>query len=364
MLASEATTLSFERGNPSADSFPAAQIIECAEAILQRDPVGVLQYGRPAGYVPLRETIADWHGTTPDEVLISNGSLQVLEFLSTLLVHPESTVFVEQPTYDRTITILRRHGASLVGIPLKPDGPDTDFLADRLKTSTPTLFYVIPDFQNPSGITASLSTRKEIVRLAEQHDFWIVEDAPYRPLRYKGQDVPTLRSLCPDRVLHMSSFTKLLSPGLRVGYVVAPAKIVEALSPIIANTYVCPGILAQGITYEFCRRGWLRPNIEALRNLYRPKLEATVSALRQHLPEADWVEPEGGYFVGVTLPEDANTAGLRDRARAVGLGLSDGRGFFAQGDGTRFLRLAFPALSCQDIREGIARLASLLKHDS
>ena len=363
-MATQVTTLSFERGNPSADSFPAAQIIECAETVLRRDPVGVLQYGRPTGYLPLRETIAEWHGATPEEVLISNGSLQILEFLSNLLIHTDATVFVEQPTYDRTIAILRRHGASLVGIPLKPDGPDTDLLADRLKTSSPDLFYVIPDFQNPSGITASLSARKEIVRLAEQHDFWIVEDAPYRPLRYKGQDVPTLRSLCPDRVLHMSSFTKLLSPGLRVGYVVAPAKIVEALSPIIANTYVCPGMLAQGITYEFCRRGWLEPNIEALRDLYRPKLEATVAALRQDLPEAGWVEPEGGYFVGLTLPEDADTGNLRERARAVGVGLSDGRGFFAQGDGSRFLRLAFPALSCQDIREGIARLGALLKRDS
>ena len=363
-MATQVTTLSFERGNPSADSFPAAQIIECAETVLRRDPVGVLQYGRPTGYLPLRETIAEWHGATPEEVLISNGSLQILEFLSNLLIHTDATVFVEQPTYDRTIAILRRHGASLVGIPLKPDGPDTDLLADRLKTSSPDLFYVIADFQNPSGITASLSARKEIVRLAEQHDFWIVEDAPYRPLRYKGQDVPTLRSLSPDRVLHMSSFTKLLSPGLRVGYVVAPAKIVEALSPIIANTYVCPGMLAQGITYEFCRRGWLEPNIEALRDLYRPKLEATVAALRQDLPEAGWVEPEGGYFVGLTLPEDADTGNLRERARAVGVGLSDGRGFFAQGDGSRFLRLAFPALSCQDIREGIARLGTLLKRDS
>jgi 2-aminoadipate transaminase len=363
-LASKATTLSFERGNPSADSFPAAQIIECAEAVLRRDPVGVLQYGRPAGYMPLREIIADWHGATPEEVLISNGSLQILEFLSTLLVHPDATVFVEQPTYDRTIAILRRHGASLAGIPMKPDGPDVDFLTARLKATTPSLFYVIPDFQNPSGITASLAIRREILRLSEQHDFWIVEDAPYRQLRYKGRDVPTMKSLSPDRVLHMSSFTKLLSPGLRVGYVVAPAKIVEALGPIIANTYVCPGILAQGITYEFCRRGWLEPNIEALRDLYRPKLEATVAALRQHLPGADWVEPEGGYFVGLTLPEDTHTAGLRDRARAVGLGLSDGQGFFAQGGGDRFLRLAFPALSCQDIREGIARLASLLDSES
>ena len=160
--------------------------------------------------------------------------------------------------------------------------------------------------------------------------------------------------------MHMSSFTKLLSPGLRVGYMVAPASIIEALGVIAANTYVCPGLLAQGITYEFCRRGWLQPNIEKLKVLYGPRLEATLEALQEHLPRADWVEPEGGYFVGLTLPEGMRTANLRERARAVGVGLSDGRGFFPQGGGDRFLRLAFPALSVPEIGEGISRIASLV----
>jgi DNA-binding transcriptional MocR family regulator len=169
-----------------------------------------------------------------------------------------------------------------------------------------------------------------------------------------------MRSLGPSRVMHLSSFTKLLSPGLRVGYMVAAKDILAALAPIVANTYVCPGLLAEGVVYEFCRRGWLEPNIEKLKQLYRPKLEATLAALHKHLPRADWVKPEGGYFVGVTLPEGTSTADVRAKAQSVALSLSDGRGFFAQGGGERFLRLAFPALTVSEIREGISRLAGLV----
>jgi 2-aminoadipate transaminase len=310
--------------------------------------------------MPLRQHIAKWHGASADEVMISNGSLQILDFLSALLLQPGDSVFVEQPTYDRTIATFRRHRANVIGIPLHDDGPHVEHLVEQLRAVTPKFLYMIPDFQNPSGVTASLAKREEIVRLADEHNFWIVEDAPYRPLRYKGTVVPSMKSLHPSRVMHMSSFTKLLSPGLRVGYVVAPEDILKALAPIVADTYVCPSLLAEGIVYEFCQRGWLEPNIEKLRQLYRPKLEATLAALREHLPQAEWIKPEGGYFVGVTLPEGASIADLLAKASEAGLSLSDGRGFFAQGGGDRFLRLAFPSLTTPEIGEGISRLAKLL----
>jgi len=295
-------------------------------------------------------------------VLVSNGSLQIQEFLSALLLRPGDTVFVEQPTYDRAITIFRRHGANVVGIPLEPDGLDMAFLAAQLRKVTPKFLYLIPDFQNPTGVTTSLSKREGIVRLAEEHDFWIIEDGPYRALRYQGSDVPLMRSLNPDRVLYLSSFTKILSPGARVGYLVAPERIIEAMAKIASDTYVTPGLLAQGVAYEFCRRGWLELNVERLKGIYQPRLEATAAALREYLPGADWAEPEGGFFVGITLSPEMNADDLQGRAAGVGLSLSDGRGFFPQGGGERFLRLAFPALSEPEIREGISRLAGLVSH--
>ncbi|MBC8248714.1 MAG: PLP-dependent aminotransferase family protein [Anaerolineales bacterium] len=361
-MATNATCISFNRGIPCVEAFPTSEIQQCAAAVLAADAATVLQYGQSTGYMPLRETIARWYGAGPDEVLVSNGSLQIQEFLSALLLSPGDTVFVEEPTYDRAITIFRRHGANVVGIPLEPDGPDVEFLAAQLQKVRPKFLYLIPDFQNPTGVTTSLSRREEIVHLAEEHEFWIIEDSPYRALRYQGSDLPLMRTLNPDRVLHLSSFAKVLSPGVRIGYLVAPERIVEAVAEIATDTYVTPGLLAQGIAYEFCRRGWLEPNVERLKGIYRPKLEATAAALREYLPGADWVEPEGGFFLGLTLPPPMNVANLRERAEKAGLILSDGRGFFPQGDGERFLRLAFTALSESEIREGISRLARLVSH--
>ncbi len=166
----------------------------------------------------------------------------------------------------------------------------------------------------------------------------------------------------PDKVLHLSSFSKVLSPGVRVGYLVASERIIEAVAKIAGDTYVTPGLLAQGIAYEFCRRGWLEPNVERLKGIYRPRLEATAAALREYLPGADWVEPEGGFFIGITLPPAMNAPNLRERAEKVGPSLSDGRSFFPQGGGKRFLRLAFTALSEPEIREATSRLARLVSH--
>ncbi len=356
------TSISFNRGVPCVEAFPTSQIQECAAAILAADAATVLQYGQSTGHMPLRETIAEWYGAGPEEVLVSNGSLQIQEFLSSLLLRSGDTVFVEEPTYDRAITIFRRHRANVVGIPLESDGLDVEFLAAQLRKVRPKFLYLIPDFQNPTGVTTSLSKREEIVRLAEKHGFWILEDDPYRELRYQGHAVSLMRTMNPDRVLHLSSFAKILSPGMRVGYLVAPEGVVEAVAKIATDTYVTPGLLAQGIAYEFCRRGWLESNVERLKGIYRPKLEATVAALREYLPNADWVEPEGGFFVGITLPPPMNVADLQERATEVGLSLSDGRGFFPQGGGERFLRLAFTALSESEIREGISRLAGLVSH--
>jgi 2-aminoadipate transaminase len=361
-VVTKVTNISFNRGVPCVEAFPMREIQECASAILGTDAATILQYGKSTGYMPLREDIAQRYGASLAEVLVSNGSLQIQEFLSALLLSPGDTVFVEEPTYDRTMTILRKHGANLVGIPLERDGPDIEFLAAQLRKVTPKLLYAIPDFQNPTGVTTSLSKREEIIRLAEEYGFWILEDGPYRALRYQGSDVPLMRAINPDRGLHLSSFAKVLSPGLRIGYLIAPERIVEAVAKIATDTYVTPGLLAQGTAYEFCRRGWLEPNVERLKGIYGPKLKATAAALREYLPGADWVEPEGGFFIGVTLPPGMNTANLRERAEKVGLSLSDGRGFFPQGGGDRFIRLAFTALSVPEIREGISRLARLVSN--
>jgi 2-aminoadipate transaminase len=352
--------IDFGRGNPPPEAFPTQQLQECAATILAEQASVVLQYYPAAGYAPLRGWLANKYGLATEGVLVSNGSLQILDFVSRLLTSPGDVVLVEKPTYDRAITIFRRAGARIIGVPLEYDGFDVDAVESLAKTEKPKLFYVIADFQNPKGSTTSLSKRKKLVQLAERHDFWIVEDGPYRDLRYSGEKVPTVFSLGSQRVLHLSSFSKVLSPGMRVGYILGPEQVVSKLAKVAEDTYVTANMPSQGTVYEYCRRGWLRPNIERLKGLYRPKLEALASALEAYLPQARWTKPEGGYFIGVYLPPEVDTSLLQVRAQEVGVRLSDGGGFFPDRSGDAFVRLPFCALAAGQIREGIERLGSVV----
>ena len=164
-------------------------------------------------------------------------------------------VFTESPSYDRALTLFRRHGANIIGVPLQADGPDIDALAKLLTQHKPKLFYVIPDFQNPSGATCSGAKRRQIVELAEKHDLLLLEDAPYRMLRYRGTQEPTLYSLAPHRTLHMSSFTKLIAPGVRLGFMLGDPATLAKIGKVAEDTYIAPGTFAHGVTYEWCRRG-------------------------------------------------------------------------------------------------------------
>jgi DNA-binding transcriptional MocR family regulator len=353
--------ISLTRGVPAIETFPTEELIDCAGDALRRDSSVILQYGRSPGYAPLREWLAEHCGVEADRVLIGNGSLEILSFITRVLLEPGARVFVESPSYDRTITLLRRAGANVVGIPMEPDGVSLDALDAALSAGPPSLMYTIADFQNPLGVTTSLDKRTRLAQLAEEHGFWLVEDAPYRELRYWGVPVPTLQSMAPDRVLHMSSFSKLLAPGIRLGYLVAPSDVVSRLAKWAIDTYIGPVCPTQAMAYEFFRRGLLEPNIEKLKGVYGPRLEATLAGLDEHIGRATWPRPEGGFFVGVTLPEGTDVVGLMERAPSVGLKLSDGRGFFPNpDDGMNFLRIPYCSLTPDEISEALQRLARIL----
>jgi 2-aminoadipate transaminase len=351
------------RGVPPAESFPIDQLAECANAVLLEHGDEVLQYGSSRGFPALRALVAQEAGIDENRVIVGQGSLQLQDLCARMLFKPGDLAYAEEPSYDRAVTVLRRAGAQVVGFPLADDGIDVDAVQARLKGGErPVLFYLIPDFQNPSGKVLSQEKRQRIVDLARQYDFWIVEDAPYRKLRYQGEELPALFDLAPDRVLQMSSYSKLISPGLRVGYVILPDPLVDSLAKMAEDTYINASFLNQAIVAEYIRRGWLESNIAGLRNLYEPRLYAMLGALEEHMADLGaWSKPEGGFFVGMTLEADISTDDLLSKGREANLLLTDGRGFFANGGGDNFVRLPFCALTPDEIQEGIARLAEVVR---
>jgi 2-aminoadipate transaminase len=356
----------FTRGVPPPEAFPTDELSACFEAAIRDDAAIVLQYGQQPGYAPLRRGIAKEYGVSDGEVFIGNGSLHLQDLVSAHLISPGMAVFTEQPSYDRAITTFRRRGARVIGLPLEEDGVSVARLEAALQREVPAFAYLVPDFQNPAGATLSLEKRQRVVELAQTYGFWVIEDVPYRKLRYRGEDLPLLRDIDPSHVITMSSFSKLLSPGIRVGFMIAPFDLVGAVTRLGEDTYLSPVLPTQAAVAEYLRRGLLEPNVERLKKLYRPRWQAMVEAVRRELPAAQAFIPDGGFFVSVMLPEDANTDDLVARAREHGLVLTPGASFFADPDdggptlGDRFVRLPFCAVTPEQIKEGVRRLAGLL----
>jgi 2-aminoadipate transaminase len=355
-------TIALTRGVPADESYPLHEVSECAQAVMS-DPklaLEAMRYGTGYGFGPLRELLAGQNGVSSDEVLIGNGSLSFVDLLGYVL-KPGDTVLVESPTYDRTITLLKRHGLNVVDVKLEADGVNLEMFQKAVLEHKPKLAYLIADFQNPSGSTMSLVKREAVLELAAAHDFMILEDAPYRPLRYRGEALPSLRELDPTRAMQMSSYTKQISPGIRVGTLVGDKTWLAKLAKAANDTYISGAFLGQATAFEFLRRGYLEPQLERLRALYAPRLEAMAAALRRN-GLTDFLEPDGGFFLSVRLPEGTTMADLLERSQSAGLALTDGRGFFVNpADGERFLRLPFCALTNEEIDEGMKRLAGLLE---
>jgi 2-aminoadipate transaminase len=354
--------ISFTRGIPATEAFPVQALVECSASALTKYSSQILQYGSFRGFGPLREYIAAEYGLQSDQVLLSQGALQIVDFIAHTLITPGTTVLVELPSYDRVIKVLRRAGATVVGVPLQEDGMDLAACEEIIREHHPLMAYIISDFQNPSGTTMSEAKRRGFAALAEQHDLLVLEDIPYRRLRYEGRDVPTIQSMIPDRTIELSSYSKLLSPGLRVGVALGPQQTMDRIGKTAQDTYITPALLPQAAVFEFIDRGLLPAQIEKLRNLYRPRLSELLAALHAEMAElGTWARPEGGFFVGVTLNKGVKAESLIARGLEEGLQLTNGRDFFADGRGDAFVRLPFCALTTEEIDEGVRELARIVR---
>ncbi len=352
-------TISFARGAPSLDIIDVDGLRDAAIRAFESDPGGSTAYGTSVGYPRLRAWIADRHGVEPECVLVTNGSMQADAFLFEQLVGSGDDVIVERPTYDRTLLSLRERGARVHAVELEHDGIDTNALAELLRGADavqPQLAHIIPNFQNPAGYTLSQAKRQALLALAAKHNFWVFEDDPYVDLRFSGETLPSMLSMDPKHVVYASSFSKTVCPGIRVGYLVGPADLIAAIAKLATNTYISPSMVAQSIVYEFCASGAINSSIETVRTALAKRALTLDLALARELPEAEFVAPEGGYFMWVTLPVGTDVHALHKLAGEYGVSFVKGTDFLLEG-GENTLRLAYSGVTPEQIDEGIARLA-------
>jgi len=350
--------ISFARGAPSLDIIAVDELRAAAARALENDPGGAFSYGTAIGYPPLRKWLAERHEVEPEQVIVTNGSMQADAFLFQETLSAGDVAVVEGPTYDRTLLSLRDLGAEVLQIPLEEDGIDVGALESALEAGAkPGLAHIIPNFQNPAGCTLSLEKRRRLLELSREHGFLLFEDDPYVELRFEGESLPRMLSLDDaGSVVYASSFSKTVCPGVRVGYLVGEADRIEAIRKLATSTYISPSMVAQAIVHEFCASGALDQSIEPVKRALAERRDALCAALERDFPDASWVVPEGGYFLWVDLPEGTGAARLAAAARERNVTFIEGSDFFLEGGGDS-IRLAYSAVTPEQIDEGVTRLA-------
>lgn len=360
--------ISFSGSYPASDLMPVDAFRRAMSRVLRERGPEVLSYGPPAGFVPLREAIAagmrkQGSPATADDILVTNGSQQAIELVFRTFLDPGDPVVIEEPTYTGALSALASLGARLVSVPVDEQGIRTDLLAMALERHRPRVLYVQPNFQNPTTRVLSLERRRELLDLAARHSCTVVEDEWAGDLRFEGEDLPSLHALDGGRrVVHLSTFSKKLLPGLRVGWATAPAPVLERLLVLKQIEDHGTSLLVQAALHAFLEDGGLEEHLDRVRVAYRERREAMLGALDAYAPEAvTWTRPEGGLFLWVTLPENVDGGDIFGAARERGVLFSRGELFHPDGGGRNTMRLTFSSAEPEAIRAGIRILGTLLR---
>ncbi len=357
---------SFAGGYPSAQTFPLDKMTELADKVVEKYGAKSLQYGATQGVPELREALSKRYDVPVDNILVSTSSQQGIDVCARIMLDPGDVVLCANPTYLGAIQTFRSYRAEIIGLDLtasfeaskKRDARLAELVAEGKKIK---YFYCIPDFQNPSGETLSLAQRSELVALARKYDFVIVEDSPYRELRYEGDPVATIYSLAPERTIHLGSFSKIFAPGLRLGWIIAPDPLLNKIYECKQSLDLCAPIFDQYLMAEYINSGMLDENLPKSIALYKDKRDHLLSLLEKYMPEGvTWTHPEGGLFLFLTLPENIDTVALYDKALSAGVAYVSGAFFHTDGSGKNTMRLNFSFLDKDRMEEGIKILASIL----
>lgn len=360
--------ISFAGGLPAPELFPVEQVRAAADSVLAREGPAALQYGPSEGFAPLREWIAQEVGSrgvkaSAPDVLITNGSQQVLDLAGKVFLNPGDAVLTENPTYLAAIQAFQALEAKFVPVPTDDFGLIPEAIPELIAQHRPKFLYTIPTFQNPTGKTLIRERRQQLARLAAEHRLLIIEDDPYGKLRYRGEELPPIKHWDEaDCVLYASTFSKTIAPGFRLGWVVAPPEIFHQMLIVKQASDLHTSSFDQRVAYAYLTQNDQASHLEKIRSAYGSRFDVMDEALRAGMPSGfTWTRPEGGMFLWITGPEELNAMELLARAVERKVAFVPGRDFFPSEAGNNFLRLNYSNSTPERIREGVGRLAELCR---
>lgn len=359
--------ISFAAGAPATDTFPKDDILRISKEILFENADEIMQYGATEGYWPAREAMSAMisrYGISPDpnQILMTTGGQQAINILCKILIEPGDVVLVESPTYSATLQILKSHRAQVVPVEADENGFIPEDLESKLKIFNPKFFYLIPTFKNPTGVTTNLERRIAAAKLTERYGALLIEDDPYRDLRYRGDHLPTVKSYDQsDHIIFLTSTSKILCPGLRVGAAYLPKALIPVMTIAKQAADMHSSILPQAIVSSYIQKGLLDPHIKRLRAVYSVKLDAMQNAIKEFFPESVKVtDPLGGLFIWCACPKKINAEKLLERAIEKNVAFIPGRLFHVDDGGQNTFRMNFSNATLEDIHSGIKILGQIL----
>ena len=361
---------SFAGGYPSAETFPLEEIRRTMSEVIDKYAGKAFQYGATQGVPELREAVASRYGVPVERVQITSSSQQGIDVCTRVLVNPGDVILTSNPSYLGALQSFCSYRADIRGISHDSDltafrqAYEAELRQVKVEGKKVKFLYMIPDFQNPSGESLTLEERRMLVALAQEHDFLIVEDSPYRELRYEGEHIPTMYSLDPDRVIHLGSFSKIFAPGFRLGWAIAHPDILDKIYVCKQSLDLCPPIFDQYVAAEFLSSGRLDANLVRSIELYRSKRDLLLNLLEKHMPEGvRWTRPEGGLFLFLTMPDGFDAVKFYDKALDAGVAYVAGEFFHPDRSGKNTMRLNFSFMTPEKISAGIELLAKLLRDE-
>ncbi len=363
--------ISFAGGLPAPELFPVREFEEACRHILRNEGEIALQYGPTEGYPPLKQWLADtmskygiW--VELDNILLTSGSQQALDLLGKVFVEPGACLMTSAPTYLGALQAWNAYEGEYCTVPLDDDGMRVEELPAILeKEGCPRFLYVLPNFHNPAGTTLPPERREQLAKIARQYDLILIEDDPYGELRFEGDYLTPLFCLAPERTIYLSTFSKTLAPGIRLGWIVAPKSIISRLVQAKQGADLHTSTFVQMIANDICQRGILRQHVKRLRKDYKKRRDTMLEALEEHWPqECSWTHPQGGLFLWARVPEKLNTKDMLDKAVEHKVAYVPGFAFYpTEGDGLNTMRLNFSNSTVEQINEGIYRLGKVIKEE-